>query len=283
MDENARLARLAVGGDKQALEKLVAGIRDMIFGLAVRMLYDPHQAEDATQEILIKIVTRLHGFRGDSLFTTWAFAVAANHLKDARRSRAEHDALPLDELDGRVILEDQGPWDETLSPAMQRLIVEEMRISCLQGLLVSLDRPHRLAYILAEVFGLNGVEGSKVLGVTPEAFRKRLSRARARLGGWMLTQCSLVNPGNPCSCDNQAKHHLRRGDLSPERTTFAGHPCKKRRDKDVLQGLAELDGMRKVAALIRADPDLEAPDSFTGFVRDLVESGRFAILRGRDH
>jgi RNA polymerase sigma factor (sigma-70 family) len=283
MDENTRLAHLAVGGDKQALEKLVGNIRDMIFGLAVRMLYDPHKAEDATQEILIKIVTRLHGFRGDSRFTTWAFAVAANHLKDARRSRAEHDALPLDELDGRVILEDQGPWDEALSPAMQRLIVEEMRISCLQGLLLSLDRPHRLAYILAEVFGLNGVEGATVLGITPEAFRKRLSRARARISGWMLSQCSLINPDNPCSCVNQAKHHLHRGDISPGRTIFAGHSCKKRRDKDVLQGLAELDGMRRIAALFRADPDIEAPGDFAGFVRDLVESDRFAIMRGQNH
>jgi len=281
MDHHTQLARKAVDGDKAALEQLIIAVRDKIFGLAVRMLYDPHKAEDATQEILIKIVTRLQGFRGESAFTTWAFAVAANHLRDARRVKAEDRAVSIDQLDERVVRHDLGPWDESMSPAMQRLVVEEMRISCLQGLLMSLDRPHRLAYILAEVFDLSGADAAQVLNVTPAAFRKRLSRARERLGGWMRGHCSLIDPENPCSCANQAKHHLRRGDFSPNRTTFAGHPCQKRRHPEVRQGLAELDDMRRVAALFKADPDFKAPGDFIGFMRELVDSGRYRLMDGK--
>lgn len=281
MEGDIKLARKALNGDAGALELLVASVRDRIFGLAVRMLYDPDDAEDATQEILVKIVTRLDSFRGESSFHTWCFAVAANHLRDVRRTKAEDLATPLEELDDRIQTRDPGPWDETLSPAMQRLVVEEVRISCLQGLLQSLDRGHRLAYLLAEVFGVAGDQGAKALCVTPQAYRKRLSRAKARIGGWMRSKCSLIDPANPCSCEVQARHHVRAGDLRPENARFAGHPCIKRHDPETAAHLAEMDEMRRVAALFRAEPDMRASRDFAGFLRELVDSGRYRLMSWR--
>jgi DNA-directed RNA polymerase specialized sigma24 family protein len=60
----------AKNGDKRALEDVIRGIQDLIYGLAIRMLWHPSDAEDATQEILIKIITHLDGFRGESSFTS---------------------------------------------------------------------------------------------------------------------------------------------------------------------------------------------------------------------
>ncbi len=67
-----------------------------MYNLAVRMLWHPAEAEDATQEILQRIVTKLVTFRGDSAFRTWSFRVATNHLLNVRRSRAEQEALTFE-------------------------------------------------------------------------------------------------------------------------------------------------------------------------------------------
>ena len=75
-----RLVEAAKEGDKKALETLILKIQDKIYGLALRMLYNPSDAEDASQEILLKIITHLGTFRGESAFTTWMYRVAVNHL-----------------------------------------------------------------------------------------------------------------------------------------------------------------------------------------------------------
>ncbi len=61
------------------------------------MLYHPFDAEDASQEILLKIITHLGTFRGESAFSTWMYRVAANHLLTIRKRRAENEAMSFEE------------------------------------------------------------------------------------------------------------------------------------------------------------------------------------------
>jgi len=63
--------------------------KERVFGLAVRMLGHPVDAEEATQEILIKIITHLSAFRQESTFTSWIYRIAANYLLVTRKRRAE--------------------------------------------------------------------------------------------------------------------------------------------------------------------------------------------------
>ena len=72
--------RLAKNGDKEALDAIICGIKDNIYGLAMRMLRHPEDAEDQTQEILIKVITHLSDFREESAFSTWVYQIACNHL-----------------------------------------------------------------------------------------------------------------------------------------------------------------------------------------------------------
>ena len=73
---DAALVHAAVQGDRGALEQLVRRHQGFIYSLAQRMLYSPEDAADATQEILICIVTSLASFRGDAAFRTWAYRIA---------------------------------------------------------------------------------------------------------------------------------------------------------------------------------------------------------------
>ncbi len=83
------LARAAASGDRSALAALLRRHQRWIYNLALRMLWDARGAENATQEILLKIATRLGSYRGESTLRTWAWRIAANHLLSRRRGRAE--------------------------------------------------------------------------------------------------------------------------------------------------------------------------------------------------
>ncbi|MBI1849417.1 MAG: RNA polymerase sigma factor, partial [Planctomycetes bacterium] len=127
------LAARAKDGDREALEALVAAIRHDIYNLAVRMLWHPADAEDATQEILLRIVTKLATFRGDSAFRTWSFRVATNHLLNVRRSRAEREALTFERFGTDL---ETGLSDPPAGPAddpQQALLVEEVKLGCPTG------------------------------------------------------------------------------------------------------------------------------------------------------
>lgn len=84
-EELQALVAQATAGDKKALETLVAGVQDIVFNLSLRMLGTFADAEDATQDILLRMITHLSSFRGESAFTTWVFGIAVNHLRDYRK------------------------------------------------------------------------------------------------------------------------------------------------------------------------------------------------------
>ena len=83
--DTEQLVSEAIDGSKQALEQVIGRIQDMIYNLSLKMLLFPEDARDATQEILIKVITRLSTFRGDSKFTSWVYKIAVNHLIKASR------------------------------------------------------------------------------------------------------------------------------------------------------------------------------------------------------
>src|SRR5688500_12343666 len=103
----------AQSGNKAALEHIVEQIQDMRYGLALRMLWHPEDARDATQEILIRVITHLGSSRGDSEFKTWVYRVATNYLITARKSRLEEQAYTFEQF-GKEL--DEGLSDELKYP-----------------------------------------------------------------------------------------------------------------------------------------------------------------------
>ena len=86
-EEVLHLVGQAAEGDKNSLENLLLGVQELVFSLSLRMLGTFPDAEDATQDILLKIMTHLSSFKGESLFSTWVFRIAVNHLKDYKKHR----------------------------------------------------------------------------------------------------------------------------------------------------------------------------------------------------
>ncbi len=273
------LVEKAKEGDKDALEDLVRGIQDRIYGLAIRMLYHPADAEDATQEILIKIITHLDGFRGESGFATWAYRIASNHLLTTKRRRAEKWNMTFDECERRIEKGLSYSGRQSFNEAEKGLLLEEMKLACMQALLLCLSREIRMAFILGVVFQTTGIEGGEILDITPESFRQRLSRGRKQISAFMTTKCSLVNPKNPCHCERILAFDIEKECvINPENPLFADHPCHAKKNGQVMNRLQELDEMVRVTALFRSHPDYAAPQAFVEIIKKLMDSGRFQLL-----
>ncbi|MDY7102309.1 MAG: RNA polymerase sigma factor [Actinomycetota bacterium] len=217
------LARRAADGDRDALAELVRELQSPMYRLALRFLGDPHDAQDACQEILIRIVTHLGSFEGRSKFTTWAYTVATRSLLRTRKRTVEASVQGPEQfaafLDAGI-----GDVDPTLDEAEYRLLCDEVRISCTYGMLLCIPRPQRAAYLLADVLGLTDVEGAEVLDCSRAAFRQRVSRARRTLRTVIDNRCGLVDPANPCRCGRQIAASEEAGILDRAHLPLAHHP-----------------------------------------------------------
>lgn len=214
------LARRAAEGDRNAVADLVRALQGDVYGLALRILWQPHDAEDATQEILVRVVTRLSQFDFESRLKTWVFRVATNYLLDVKKSCVERQKVSFTSF-----AEDLGEGlaervDDAPSPE-RSLLTEEVKIGCTLGLLQCLDRPHRLAYVLGEIFEWSAPEAASALDIEPGAFRKRLQRARKAIEEFTRANCGLVSTEAPCACDRRVPMALRLGRVEPERLRFA--------------------------------------------------------------
>lgn len=209
-------------GSADALQLLLRRHEPWIYNLVLYMLHHRQDAEDATQEILIKAATGLSSFKQQSSFRTWVRRVAVNHVLDFRRSRPEQTvtgfgcyAEYLDRAGDSDL-----PERPQASPELD-LLIEEARISCTMGMLLCLDREQRLSFLIGEILETDDATGAELLGISRDNFRQRLSRARQQLGSFMQGRCGLVNRNNPCRCARKTAAFIRDGIVDPSRLQFA--------------------------------------------------------------
>jgi RNA polymerase sigma factor (sigma-70 family) len=212
------LARSAIAGDRAALEALVRALQVDIFALTLRMLWNREDAEDATQEILVRTITRLSGFDFRSHLKTWVYRVAVNYLLDAKKSSVERMNLNFVRLSDDLLegLSTDGPAESERS-----VLVEEVKIGCTLAMLQCLDRPHRLAYILGEILDLPGPEVAEALGIDAAVLRKRLERARSDVLTFAQSYCGLVSDSADCQCHRRVPAAVRLGRARPDALDFA--------------------------------------------------------------
>lgn len=262
----------ARNGDMAALDALLRNIQGRVYNLAVRMLGRREEAQDATQEILLKVVTHLATWRGESAFGTWVFGIAANHLINLKQRSPARREMSFDQLAdgleaGEAYARKIGFDEAALSPE-DALAARETALSCTQAMLMCLDAPGRLAYVLDVIFGLESPDAAAVQGISPAAHRQRLSRARATVHGFMETRCGLVSEAARCRCARQV----------PGKRAAAANgamPTGLMVNRDELDaaeaGLRQLVRMSDAAAVMRGAPEYRAPDAIVRGVRLVIE------------
>lgn len=260
-DSDRALAAAALGGDRQALEQLIRTHQNWIYNIALRMVWLPEDAEDVTQEILVKVVTRLVSFRGESSFRTWLYRIVANHVANMRRRRSELAFTSLDAYGALIdATPDAGFPDPASLPVDAGLILEETRLSCMMGMILCLDRTQRLAFILGAMLGSDASTGAAVMGISSENFRKKLSRSRKKLAQFMNEKCGLMADDNPCHCARKAQALILAGHISPDRLRFTSSDTARlraiaRAELEILD-----DQVTRSEELLRNQPFYRSPD-----------------------
>jgi RNA polymerase sigma factor (sigma-70 family) len=264
IDESSLEADVAAAqrGDRVALERVVRAIQDTVYNVALRMLGHPDDARDASQEILVKVVTKLGSFQGESRFTTWVFRVATNALLDTRKSLRRRDST-FAEM-GTALDTAVAAWTPSSHPE-SGAVVEEAKYVCTQGMLLCLDRPHRLAYILGEILELSGDEAAAILEISPAAFRKRLSRARADMEPFLASRCGLADPKASCRCHKVAAAAAATGMIERERPRFASLPVVRADQLSV-----DIEQLRSAAQVFRSLPEYATEEDLAARVRELI-------------
>ena len=279
MDLNLeQYVRQAKNGDRQALETIVCHIQDKIYGLALRMLNDPEDAEDEAQEILIKVITHLSDFREESAFSSWVYRIACNHLLTTRSRKSERMGMTFELLEELAFAEPENAPHLTVSGPERDVILEETRLSCMQGVLACLEKEMRIVFILGDGYGVTSKEGAFILEITPETFRKRLSRGRKRMQNFMLKHCGLVDKKNTCRCHKSAARILEQGLTIPGKKSIIKKEVAAETRAETVAHLKELAEIDRTVAMYRHYPGHHSPDSFTYIIKDLIDSGKFRVF-----
>ena len=161
------LAAAAARGDRAALDALLRRHAGMIHAVCRRVLANPDDALDASQEALLAVARRIDSFDGRAKFTTWCYRVATNAALDEARRRARRPT-PAETLPEA---RDDGPF-------LDEAVADQLDIDAALG---RLSPGHRAAVALRDLVGLDYAEIARVLGIPPGTVRSRIARGRAAL------------------------------------------------------------------------------------------------------
>ncbi len=168
--DDAALAAAAGAGDEGALETLLERHVDRVHAICARVVRDPVDALDASQEALLAIARRIDRFDGRSAFTTWLYRVATNAALDEVRRRGRRPT-PAETLDH--VATSRGPED----PATASVDVH--------AALARLPEEFRVPVVLRDLEGLDYAEITSILGIPPGTVRSRIARGRTLLAGML--------------------------------------------------------------------------------------------------
>jgi len=174
--------RLAQKGDAASITKLVETYQQRVFNVCYRMLGEATEAEDATQEALVKAVTSLHSYDIERPFKPWILRIASNGCID--RIRRRKDTLSLDGMGEDGAWE----WQAGNSPSPEREYLRNERHSAVRAVLDDLSPADRMVVTLFYWEGMPYTEIEEVTGLTVSAIKSRLFRARRTIAELLVQE-----------------------------------------------------------------------------------------------
>ncbi|WP_108866794.1 RNA polymerase sigma factor [Aquimarina aquimarini] len=214
------LIEKSLAGDKIALENLIKKHQDWIYNVALTFTGDSDEAADLTQEVLIKVITKLTSFQKKSSFKTWVYRIVKNHFLNMKRGKYETNSLSFDEFGQGLDQLPNEPLSNYSFEVENKLLVKEAKISCMKGMLLCLDREQRMIYIIGELFEFTDSIGSEIMEISKENFRVKLHRAKKQLYNFMNNKCGLINKKNPCRCARKTVGFIKMGFVDPVNLHF---------------------------------------------------------------
>ncbi len=256
----------AKDGNKDALAIIIEQVKDMIYNLSLKMLLFPEDAKDATQEILIRIITHLGTFKHESKFTTWAYRIATNYLLTVKSKKSKELTTSFEEYADLIDSGQSAATNYSKNEGLLQLLEEEVKISCTHGLLLCLNKKSRIIYILGDILNINSIEGAQMLDISPANFRKQLSRSRVKIRNFLQSKCGLANRNNPCRCTKKINFLIDTGKINPDELQFSIHS---KRSIDLVN---KIDSLGETVMLYRSVPDFPSPPEMISEIQKTINA-----------
>ncbi len=251
----------ANSGDQKLLELVIDSIKDMVYNLSVKILLYPEDAEDATQDILIKVITHLSTFNQRSSFKTWAYRIAINYLITFKGKRTNNFRVSFNDYEKQIDTGQSNQVAYTTNTGEITLLEEEVKISCTQGLLLCLNAVDRAVYILAKLLDFNSVEGAQLLDISATNFRKKLSRSRDKIRNFLTSKCGIANPNNPCRCSKKIDFLINKNIIDLKLLRFAKH------SENSIHLINQIDTLEKSTLIYRSNPTFNTPQALSDQIK----------------
>ena len=272
-EELKKLVDQAVAGDKDALETVILSVQDLVFNLSLRMLGTFPDAEDATQDILLKIITHLSSFKGDSAFSTWVFSIAANHLKNYKKHMFAQFPLSFEFYGNDIQNAKTDDVPDLTQNVEASILAEELKMSCTNVMLQCLDAESRCIFILGTMFKVDSRIAGDILGITPEAYRQRLSRIRGKMADFLKEYCGEYGQGT-CRCANRGNYAIQNHRISPDRLDFTSAvPAETM--AQVKEAMEDIDGLSQHFSFCKT---YQSPASLKAFIQKLLDGTSFSVV-----
>lgn len=205
------IIKQAVEKNMDAQEQVVRSVSDLVYNLSLRMLGNLADAQDASQEICLRILDKLSTFRFESEFSTWVYRLSVNYLLREREKRLRFQGLNF-EIYANDLVEEHFDVPYISNVATEQL-AEELKYSCSNVMLQCLDARARCVYVLGAMFHIDAKHGAAIMEMTPENFRQILSRSRQKVKGFLDNYC-MVN--GHCDCMRRLGHAIQTHRLYPQ-------------------------------------------------------------------
>ncbi len=191
--DEAQIIASILAGNTHEFHELIRPHERSVYAMALSLLRNEADAEEAAQEAFLKAFRNLHRFRGESKFSTWLISIALNEARSRIRSGKTMKMESLDEPpeeQGHVSPALLRDWREIPSEALER---KEVRLM-LQQAITDLPLIYREVFLLRDVEELSVSESAETLGITVASVKVRLHRARIMLQKKLVPQLKNVNP-----------------------------------------------------------------------------------------
>ena len=266
----------AVNGDKKALEQLLVSVQDMVYNLSLRMLGSSHDAEDAVQEIMIKIITQLSTFRKESAFSTWVYRIAANYLINYKKSMFAQHPLSFEFYAEDINAGFIPNTDDLLQGVDSEILAEELKASCTNVMLQCLDPESRCIYVLGLMFQADSRVCGEIFGITPEAYRQRLSRIRKKVAEFLGEYCGLSGTGK-CNCKKRVGFAVQTHRLNPKALEYSAlEKLDPANTSGFIEAMEEMDALSAVFAQL---PKYRSPLDTKHFLEKILSSTDMDTIR----
>ncbi len=275
-EELQNLVEKATAGDRASLETLVSEMQEIVFNLSLRMLGTFADAEDATQDILLKMITHLSSFRGESAFSTWVFAIAVNHLKDYKKHMFAQHPLSFEYYGDDIENGKIHDVPDLTQNVEKELLAQELKMSCTNVMLQCLDTESRCIFILGTMFQLDSRVAGEILGMTPENYRQRLSRSRKKMADFLGQYCGEYG-GGKCRCSDRINYAISNHRLNPAQTEYTNaDEIPEQAMIDVKNAMEEIDDLSQQFAFCKF---YRSPERMKQFIREILNSPQISVIK----